>query len=63
MDPLSVTGPYITPFPFISTRSPEGLRVADGQEDRPVVSPGDFEHFVAPGVPVDWIVSVLKEIR
>ena len=55
-----VTGPYITPFPFIATRSPEGLRVADGQKDRAVIPPGNFEGFIAPWVPVDRVVSVLE---
>ena len=54
-----MTGPYITPFPFIATRSPEGLRVADGQKDRTIVPPGDLEGLVAPWVPVDRVVGVL----
>ncbi|KUO96494.1 hypothetical protein ATW55_14660 [Ferroacidibacillus organovorans] len=58
-----MTGPYITPFPYIATRSPAGLRVAYGQKDWPVEPASDTERFVAPRVPVDWIMGVLKEIR
>lgn len=57
-----MTGPYITPLPYIATRSPEGLRVAHRQKDRPIVSPGYFERFVTPRVPVDGIVGVLQQI-
>ncbi len=57
-----VTGPYITPFPYIATRSPAGLRVADGQKDWPVEPAGDAERFVAPWVPVDRVVGVLKQV-
>ncbi len=57
-----VTGPYITPLPYIATRSPEGLRVAHGQKDGPVISPGDLEGFIAPWIPIDGIMGVLKQI-
>ena len=57
-----MTGPYITPLPYIATRSPAGLRVADGQEDRPVVSPSNLKGLVAPRVPVDWVMGVLKQV-
>ena len=57
-----VTGPYITPFPYIATRSPAGLRVANGQKDGPVEPASDAERFVAPRVPVDRVVRVLKQV-
>jgi hypothetical protein len=57
-----VTGPYITPLPYIATRSPEGLRVADGQKNWPIEPASDAERLVAPRVPVDRVMGVLKEI-
>lgn len=57
-----MTGPYITPLPYIATRSPEGLRVAHGQKDRSVVPASDFKRFVAPRVPVDRVVCMLQQV-
>ena len=57
-----VTGPYITPFPYIATRSPAGLRVAYRQKDWPVEPAGDAERFVAPRVPIYRVVRVLKQV-
>ena len=57
-----MTGPYITPFPYIATRSPAGLRVANGQKDGPVEPASDAERFVAPRVPVNWIVCMLQQV-
>lgn len=57
-----MTGPYITPLPYIATRSPEGLRVAHRQKDRPVVPPGDLERLVTPRVPVDRVMCMLKQV-
>ena len=62
MDSASVTGPYITPFPYIATRSPAGLRVAYGQKNWPVEPAGDLKRLVAPWVPVDRVVRVLKQV-
>jgi hypothetical protein len=55
-----VTGPYITPLPYIATRSPAGLRVAYGQKDGPVEPASDAERFVAPRVPVDRVMGMLE---
>ena len=57
-----MTGPYITPFPYIATRSPAGLRVAYGQKNGPIEPANDAECFVAPWAPVDWVVGVLEQI-
>ena len=37
--------------------------VADGEEDGLVLFAGLREGLVAPGVPVDWVLGVLQEIR
>jgi len=36
--------------------------VADGEEDRPVLSGGGPEGFLAPGVPVYGVVGMLEEV-
>ena len=56
----SMTGPYITPLPYIATRSPAGLRVAYRQKNGTIEPSGDAERFIAPWVPVDRVVCVLK---
>ena len=42
--------------------APVARRVADGQEDGPVLRAGAGERLVPPGVPVDRIVAVLEEV-
>ena len=43
--------------------APVARRVADAQENRPVLAPRAFERLLTPGVPVDGVVRVLEEIR
>jgi hypothetical protein len=42
--------------------APVAGRVADGEEDRPVLTSRPLERLVAPGVPVDGVVGVLEEV-
>ncbi len=41
---------------------PATARIADTKENRLVLPSGFFEGFLAPWVPVDWIVRVLKKM-
>ena len=43
--------------------APVAGRVADGEQDRPVLVARSVERLVAPGVPVDGVVRVLEEVR
>ncbi len=43
--------------------APVARRVADGEEDRPVLLPRAGERLLAPRVPVDGVVRVLEEVR
>jgi hypothetical protein len=43
--------------------APVAGRVADRQQDRPVLGSGQLERIGAPGTPVDRVVLVLEEVR
>ena len=43
--------------------APVARRVADAQENRPVLAPRAFERLLTPGVPVDGVVRVLEQVR
>ena len=42
--------------------APVAGRIADAEQDRLVLVPGAAERFFAPGVPIDRIVRVLKQV-
>ena len=57
-----MTGPYITPFPYIATRSPAGLRVAYGEEYSLGFTGRFLKRLWPPRIPVDRVMCVLQEI-
>jgi len=43
--------------------APVARGIADGEENGLVLGGGLVESFIPPGIPVHWIVGVLKKVR